>query len=258
MQGRAKDPQGAIRPSSGKETGILTSFFTPQHNDAMEPKSELLLFSKKEITVIIVLLGLVALFSFTLGLRLGRSLSVAKPLETTEQAPLVEGAQKAVAAKPPEAQEPGEQASAGQAEEKKGDQAKPAVNPAAAAADDRADAELNKAISTEKVGLKRPVPMALPSETAAQAPEGVRYTLQFGSYRTVAEAADEVSALKHGDLKASGLDIYYFETKVAGKGTWYRVGVGSFATKDSAERAGTKLKSEVGNLPTFFVQKITP
>lgn len=77
-----------------------------------------------------------------------------------------------------------------------------------------------------------------------------RYTLQVGSYRTVAEATEQVTQLKH-----AGLEAFYLEASVPGKGTWYRVGIGIFPTKDQAEKTAQKWKSEK-QLPQFLVQKI--
>ena len=204
----------------------------------MDPKAELLVFNKKEIIVIITLLVLVALFSFTLGLKLGKTLGGGGiKTEQAEHAPLVEHEEKHVATE----SEHGEEPAAVEPSKKinEGEQPKHL-------ADDHADAEFTQEADKEKVGSGKVVPMALPKDKKS---EGPRYTLQVGSHRTVAEATEQVAALKH-----KGLDAFYLEAQLAGKGTWYRVGVGVFAVKEEAERAATAWKSK--GLPAFIVQKL--
>lgn len=243
----------------------------------MEPKSELLVFNKKEIAVIIILLVLVAMFSFTLGLRLGKTLGSTKA-EPAEQAPLSgHGEHKETAptatgeheaapvaekagdphgaashAEPHAAKDEHAVADAGSAEHK-GDE-KENEEDSAQTAEDHADAEFAKEASNTKAGLPKPVPMTLPKEkkSVLRPAEGsAGFTLQVGSHRTVAEAAEQVSALKH-----SGYEAFYVEAKVPGKGTWYRVGIGFYPTKDQAERAGEKLRASKRSVPSFIVQKI--
>jgi cell division protein FtsN len=219
----------------------------------MEPKSELLVFSKKEITVIITLLVLVALFSFTLGLRVGRTLGAAQTAAaptTDNVAPLATAPAKTVDAAPADekALKPGEvKAEPGEVEAA----ASAAHEQAARSAEDQADAELAKEISREKVRIDKPVPMNLPSQKKGDISDDMRYMLQFGSHRTIAEAAEQVAALKRNKLEA-----FYLEAKVPGKGTWYRVGVGAYVSKEAAERAGAKMKAANKGLPSFLVQKI--
>lgn len=238
----------------------------------MEPRSELLVFNKKEIAVIITLLVLVALFSFTLGLKLGKTLGGGKS-EHVETAPLTEkkaavadhGAATDAAghgdehAAAPAADAPGEGHGAPAAEHgsmAEGHGSTPAEGETATktpgkTAEDLADQELVSETGKEKVGLGKAVPMALPKEKKTEASQGGRFTLQVGSHRTVAEAAEQVTALKRLDLEA-----FYIEAKVRGKGTWYRVGVGTYVSKEAAEAAGAKLKA-TKSLPSFIVQRIT-
>jgi cell division protein FtsN len=116
-------------------------------------------------------------------------------------------------------------------------------------AEDHADAVFNQEANKEKLGVSKVVPMSLPMEKKSEAQSGVRYTLQVGSHRTVAEASEQVSALKH-----EGLDAFYLEARVPGKGKWYRVGVGVFRNREDAERAADSWKSK--GLPSHIVQKI--
>lgn len=228
----------------------------------MEPKTELLVFNKKEVSVIVVLLVLVALFSFTLGLKMGKMLGSGPQSEHhTEEAPLAahqpEAAGAEHAAPATEHSEHSEHGDAHEAakEVESAETIKKKVEDKtddhASGAEDHADAEFAHETKTENVHVTKPVPMALPKEKKSEAFDGPRYTLQVGSHRTVAEAAEQVSAIKR-----SGLDAFYIEAKVPGKGTWYRVGIGLFTNKEVAEQQAAKWKIQKKPLPSFIVQKI--
>ena len=225
----------------------------------MEPKAELLVFNKKEITVIMVLLVLVSLFSFTLGLRLGKALAVAKA-EHPEQAPLAEKSEKKEAA--PVAVENDAEHAAAKAEEgelpKTADSAKMSEAGDENAVDSgkkaeaRADSEFSKEAAKEKLAAGKTLPMSLPNDKKSDAGDGPRFTIQVGSNRTVAEAAEQVT-----QLKSTGFDdAFYLTANVPGHGTRYRVGVGIFSSKDAAERMAGKWKATKKALPFYIVQRI--
>ena len=69
------------------------------------------------------------------------------------------------------------------------------------------------------------------------APEG-RFTIQIGSYPVLEEARDQSDS-----LEALGLKPYMRPANVRGK-QWYRLYVGGFATKDAAEKMGTRYVSQ--------------
>lgn len=215
----------------------------------MEPKAELLVFNKKEILVIISLLVLVALFSFTLGLKLGKTLGASAKPAATEHAPLGEHAVEGSSAHAPTEAAPGEHGE--EASENRVEATKPVASPEAAPAEaqDKADAEFAAEADKEKVGAAKTVPMAFPKDKKGETIKNVRYTLQVGSHRTVAEATEQVSGLKR-----KGLDAFYIEATVPGKGTWYRVGIGVFNSKEEAERGAVEWKKK--GLPAHIVQKI--
>ncbi len=217
----------------------------------MEPKAELLVFNKKEITVIMVLLVLVSLFSFTLGLRLGKALGVAK-VEHPEQAPLAEKSEKKEAV-PVAAEHDSEHeaAKAEEAEAPKAADAEKAVD-TGKKAEARADAEFSKEAAKEKLAVGKAIPMSLPNDKKSEAADGPRFTIQVGSHRTVAEAAEQVT-----QLKGTGFDdAFYLAANVPGHGTRYRVGVGIFTSKDAAERTAGKWKATKKALPFYIVQRI--
>jgi len=205
------------------------------------PKTDLLVFNKKEILIIIVLLILVALFSFTLGVRMGKSLGgSAKGVVSTpvgeEHAPLKAHQEE---------HEP-----AAEVEEEAHNAEAPASK-SLKTAENRADEELVGEVEKNNVGVSKPLTLNLPKDKKGEGSQAVRYTLQVGSHRTVAEAAEQVSG-----LKKQNIDAFYLEAKVPGKGTWYRVGIGTFSNKEDAERTAVKWK-DAKHLPPYIVQKIT-
>ena len=227
----------------------------------MEPRAELLVFNKKEITVIMVLLVLVSLFSFTLGLRLGKALGVSKA-EHVDTPPLAEKSGFVKAAPALSEQEEHGEAKSAEAKSEEGDLPKTADSAKASAGTDqasdagkkaegRADSEFAKEASKEKLASGKMIPMSLPNDKKGEG-EGPRFTLQVGSHRTVAEAAEQVTL-----LKGTGFDdAFYIAANVPGHGTRYRVGVGIFQNKEAAERAAGKWKAAKHALPFYIVQRI--
>jgi cell division protein FtsN len=66
-----------------------------------------------------------------------------------------------------------------------------------------------------------------------------RFTLQVGAVRDGKEA---VRMVVH--LKKKGYAAFSSRAEVAGKGTWYRVRVGNFASRDAAERMLARLRRD--------------
>lgn len=225
----------------------------------METKNDILLFNKKEVSVIIVLLALVAIFSFTLGIKLGQKLNNSKvdvdqshteaPLSAVEQE--TEHEVDAHAA-PITAKEKHEQ-----------DQA------AVEEAIEKAKQSLDHEVQALKAGSGKAVPMSFPNEkkeeqyknnkvhsTTGHAEKNPtklaagKYTLQVGSHRTIEEANAQVK-----ELRDKGFDSFYLGVEIPGKGTWYRVGIGMYPTKEMAESSANNLK-KTKEMPTFIIQKM--
>lgn len=209
-----------------------------------QPKHDLLVFSKKEVLVVLALLFLVALFSFTIGLNLGKDLGghAAGSAVTHETPPLAEPQHEAPAADVAEAEA--------------GHDAHGAAAKAPATATElphSVDARLAQELKQEKITSTKPVTSTLPTEKRHSAP-AIAFTLQVGSYKNVAEAAERVAVLKRAGFN----DAFYFEASVPEKGTWYRVGLGRYETKAAAEHAGKTLKAGAHGdaAPSFIVQKL--
>jgi cell division septation protein DedD len=78
-----------------------------------------------------------------------------------------------------------------------------------------------------------------------------KYTIQISSH----QGEDEAKKIA-GELYKSGYKLaYYMEAQVPGKGTWYRVGIGFFKQKSSAETFAEMLKKQ-GKIPGYLIRKI--
>lgn len=81
---------------------------------------------------------------------------------------------------------------------------------------------------------KEPVP------AKAGAPK-LRYTVQVGSYPEKAMADDEAR-----NMKKRGYAAFVLTTDLSDKGKWFRVRIGSFSNKQSAEKLAKELRSKEG------------
>ena len=86
-------------------------------------------------------------------------------------------------------------------------------------------------------------PQAAKQETASakNAVSKLRYTIQVGSYPEKAMADDEAR-----NMKKKGYAAFVVATDLADKGKWFRVRIGSFSNKQSAEKLAKELKSKEG------------
>lgn len=76
-----------------------------------------------------------------------------------------------------------------------------------------------------------------PKQTAAK----LRYVLQVSSYQEKSPADEEVKRLKQ-----NGFAAHLIASDLSGKGKWYRVRVGSFADKASAEKLQGLVREKTG------------
>jgi cell division protein FtsN len=80
-----------------------------------------------------------------------------------------------------------------------------------------------------------------PKEIAAVAAPKDGFTVQVAASQEKSEADQVVSK-----LRSSGMSPYLVDAEIPGKGRWYRVRVGSFHSRDEAERYAKDLKRETG------------
>jgi cell division protein FtsN len=75
-------------------------------------------------------------------------------------------------------------------------------------------------------------------------------TIQIGSFKDQAEADGRAAK-----LKSQGVDARVVRADIPGKGTWYRVQVGGFASREEASSYGNQLRSK-GLVQDFIVTTI--
>lgn len=92
------------------------------------------------------------------------------------------------------------------------------------------------------VTSKTPVVTARTEKVLRPAPNNkMRYTLQIGSYQERETADNEVKKMKKKGYAASVVT-----SALPGKGTWYRVRLGSFSSRIAADKLKNDLKSKEG------------
>jgi cell division protein FtsN len=86
----------------------------------------------------------------------------------------------------------------------------------------------------------------LPQTTNAKAP---RYALQLSSYPDKATAEHDVKMMKQ-----RGYAAFFVSAELGDKGTWYRVRLGSFTNKASAEKLRKELQTKEGMSPIVVTE----
>src|SRR3989440_5111230 len=95
--------------------------------------------------------------------------------------------------------------------------------------------------STVNVAPTRPVAMKPEPPNMPEPPgDPGNFTVQLGASQDSADAAQLA-----GRAGAAGLKAYVAEARLPGKGVWYRVRIGAFADKDSAERFRRDVEREL-------------
>ncbi|HTL12557.1 MAG TPA: SPOR domain-containing protein, partial [Bdellovibrionota bacterium] len=88
------------------------------------------------------------------------------------------------------------------------------------------------------------------SETAAVEGAGGKFTLQVGSYPAEAEAKT-----KAADLEKRGLHPFIRSAELPGKGRWYRVYLGGYASEGEAQKDGLKHR-QAREFDSFIVARM--
>jgi len=77
----------------------------------------------------------------------------------------------------------------------------------------------------------------------------LRFTIQVSSHPDRQTAEDDVRRMKQ-----SGFAAFIITSELQGKGTWYRVRIGSFASRDAAERLQKAIHAKVGLEPIVLLE----
>jgi DedD protein len=123
----------------------------------------------------------------------------------------------------------------------KNDDAKPAPGQNAQAADREKPVEKKiGAVTHQRVETKKKAPAPPRAEKIASS----RYTLQIAAYQDRNDAEADVKKMKQ-----RGYAAFVVSSELPGKGTWYRVRLGSFSNKASAEKLQRDLRAKEGISP---------
>jgi cell division protein FtsN len=109
------------------------------------------------------------------------------------------------------------------------------------------DAALANIVENEPELREPPPPVRDVPVKEAPAPKLGSFTIQVSAFKTQPEAASYVKL-----LTAKGFPANIKASTVEGKGTWYRVRVGSFTSKQAADSYKDKLTRD--NLPAWVVK----
>ena len=123
--------------------------------------------------------------------------------------------------------------------------------------DDLLNRNLQEEVARTGIKIDKPLPVSIPektksptqgatqlnSETIAMKEEvgqlGGEYTIQVGSFPALEEARE-----KQKTLESSGLQAFFHEAVIQGRGTWYRVFVGGFRNYQEADTRAKRLKAD--------------
>ena len=185
----------------------------------MEENNKVIVFEKKEIILVLIFVAVLIITSFTLGIRLGKKL-------TLDEAGIKPVDQQTVELKSG-VEEDAESTIADEAKITDEEKLKKLMDESKTRLSD----ELEKFSSEDKAATANQSVAPNTSSTLAG-----KYTIQLGSYPSVEEAKQFAEG-----FTVRGYSPIINESTIEGKGTWYRVSLGLFG---SVEEAKTYIKNE--------------
>ena len=216
-------------------------------NAFQRQKQPLFIYGREEMIILVILCLMVAFFTFTLGVHLGKKIG-AKTFNGSINASLVKTLSEL---RIPNGQELTEQARAAQQalEETLGQDLEEEVKQTQIKIDSPRQVDLPKKTVSSNAGATTIRMFASENGDTDKTEALSKYTLQIGSYPSLEEAKRQVSTLSADNLKA-----FLHEAEIEGKGTWYRVYVGGYPTRSAAQQAGTVYRTE-HKISSFIVAK---
>ena len=180
----------------------------------MEENNKVVIFEKKELVLISLLILVLILTSFTIGVKMGKRISLDTAGVTMEDKKEVE-LKSAV-------EEDVEKTLSTDAQLTDEEKLKKLMDESKTKLSD----ELQKFSTDEKATTANNSTPVTPAN-----PMAGKYTIQLGSYNTVEEAKQFAEG-----FTIRGYNPIINEVKIEGKGTWYRVSLGAFETVESAKK----------------------
>lgn len=196
----------------------------------MESKPRFYIYEKKEIAILIVLGVAVSVFSFTLGVHLGKHV----PGSRSEVVGSVSNSVQTVPDQAPPSEELSEQTPRASAnvEEFMNESLKKEVVDTGATLRQKIQVDLPEKKKAPKVEAQ--VPQAAAAAPAPAKTKG-RFALQVGSY----PSAEEANA-QQKTLSEKGLSVVVRSIDLKGKGRRFRIMIEGFATQEEAEHEGQR------------------
>lgn len=204
----------------------------------MDSKTKLYLFAKKEVALIFIFMILIAITSFVLGVKIGKNYSLEMAgITPADQKKVVELLSK----KEEQLEDIKKNAEVHSVESS--DIEHKLQEKISAEFGDNAQAKAPAHAAAAPAAVASASNMSVEPKHAAAAKDGLsgKFTIQLGSHRTLKEAEDFAEG-----FKARGYDPIINQIDIKGKGTWYRVSLGAFATTDEA-------KSYIAKEKTLFI-----
>lgn len=205
----------------------------------------------KQLALLFVLVLVILVLVFALGIIVGRGLkspvtppTTADVLDGDEAPPVGEAASPETAATEgddaPKLKFYGEGATAPHSEASALAQEDEVGPPAPAAAPAAPKAKAEKPKAAEKKAEKK-----TEKKSEAKAKGTGKFTIQVSAFQSRSQADHLVSTLKH-----KGYDAYIAQASIPGKGVWYRVRIGNYASRDAAQAVANSLKRKE-NITTY-------
>jgi cell division protein FtsN len=180
----------------------------------MEENNKVIIFEKKEIVLISLLVLVLIVTSFTIGVKMGKRISLDSSGVTTEDKKTVELKSSV--------EEDVEKTLSTDAQLTDEEKLKKLMDESKEKLSD----ELQKFSSEESKNAP-----ATSEAPAAANPMAGKYTIQLGSYNTIEEAKQFAEG-----FTVRGYNPIINEVKIEGKGTWFRVSLGAFDTVEAAKK----------------------
>ena len=210
----------------------------------MEDNSKLFVFDKKEVILIFVFIVLIAITSFTLGVRFGKQLSLKSDEYTKDELDLINLKSSEEERVEDIVEDDNE------FESSLNEKSKEQVD-----TDDRLREEIERLTKTEEARINVPggednndqAEMNPSEEKKIESTEDLyrpqgdysgKYTIQLAAF----DSKDEARSFADGFI-VSGYDAIVNEVEISGKGTWYRVSIGLFENLNQAKDYLEKEKS---------------
>ena len=198
----------------------------------MEDQNKLFVFERKEVVLIFIFIILIAVISFTLGVRTGKSLSLKTDGYTKKDVEMIElkseTEEKVEDVAPMEAQggESGSPIDQQTIEQRIKDEMKKLAEEDVSASNTNSPAEpvMDESSVNDTVEVNNPY--------------AGKFTVQLASHKTQESAQEFADA-----FIIKGYDVIINEANIPGKGKWYRVCLGLFDTRQEALNYISKEKS---------------